>query len=225
MPPINCVAPFFSVPEIAVPQNTALAVRKAESLGVVGSRTNGFDLMGGFFWEPHHANHDPPSRMGSDVSRFVGRAACMDADGCLHKSVNIPTVLFSPQWVFAQNPVEQQTTELPYKFRGNKIGSWGRNNPVGALKEKPPCDQSTPKNQVASENFRVFGKRTVCIRAGVRAEITGLCGIWLPYSPAIQQHVGLLLFWNFFLSDKEKSGTFSFYKRKELCPVGRQSKS
>jgi hypothetical protein len=24
---------------------------------------------------------------------------------------------------------------------------------------------------------------------------------------------------------KEKSGTFSFYKRKELCPVGRQSKS
>ena len=87
----------FSVPEIAVPQNTASAVRKAESLGVVGSRTNGFDLMGGFFWEPHHANHDPPSRMDSDVSRFVGRAACMDADGCLHKSTDIPTVLFSPQ--------------------------------------------------------------------------------------------------------------------------------
>ena len=52
-----------------------------------------------------------------------------------------------------------------------------------------------------------------CARAGVRAETTGLCGIRLPCSPAIQQHVGLLLFWNFFLSDKEKSGTFSFYKR------------
>ena len=102
----------FSVPEIAVPQNTASAVRKAERLGVVGSRTNGFDLMGGFFLEPHHANHDPPSRMDSDVSRFVGRAACMDADGCLHKSTDIPTVLFSPQWVFAPNPVEQQWTEL-----------------------------------------------------------------------------------------------------------------
>ena len=92
--------------------------------------------MGGFFWEPHHANHDPPSRMVSDVSRFVGRAACMDADGCLHKSTDIPAVLFSPQWVFAQNPVEQQTTELPYKFRGNKISSWGRSSPVGAPKEK-----------------------------------------------------------------------------------------
>ena len=87
----------FSVPEIAVPQNTASAVRKAEWLGVVGSRTNGFDLMGGFFWEPHHATHDPPSRMGSDVSRFVGSAVCMGADGCLHKSTDIPAVLFSPQ--------------------------------------------------------------------------------------------------------------------------------
>ena len=92
----------FSVPEIAVPQNAASAVRKAERLGVVGPRTNGFDLMGGFFWEPHHANRDPPSRMDSDVSRFVGSAVCMGADGCLHKSVNIPTVLFSPQWVFTQ---------------------------------------------------------------------------------------------------------------------------
>ena len=130
----------FSVPKIAVPQNSTSAVCKAGRLGFFSSRTNGFDLMGGFFWEPHHANHDPPSRMGSDVSRFVGRAACMDADGCLHKSVNIPTVLFSPQWVFAQNPVEQQTTELPYKFRGNKIGSWGRSSPVGAPKEKIPHD-------------------------------------------------------------------------------------
>ena len=43
---------------------------------------------------------------------------------------------------------------------GDKIGSWGRNSPVGALKEKPPYDQSTSKNRVASENLRVFGKRT-----------------------------------------------------------------
>ena len=80
---------------------------------------------------------------------------------CIDGTANIPTVLFSPQWVFAQNPVEQQWTELPYKLRGNKISSWGRSSPVGAPKEKPPYDQSTPKNQVASENLRVFGKRTV----------------------------------------------------------------
>ena len=194
----------FSVPEIAVPQNSTSAVCKARRLGFVSSRTNGFDLMGGFFWEPHHANHDPPSHMDSDVSRFVGSAVCMGADGCLHKSVNIPTVLFSPQWVFAQNPVEQQTTELPYKFRGNKIGSWGRNNPIGALKEKPPCDQSAPKNQVASENFRVFGKRTVCIRAGVRAETTGLCGIQLPHSQAGQAAGLPASFCNFFFQAKKK---------------------
>ena len=142
----SIVSLVFSVPEIAVPQNTASAVRKAESLGVVGSRTNGFDLMGGFFWEPHHANHDPPSRMGSDASRFVGRAACMDADGCLHKSTDIPTVLFSPQWAFAIKSVEQQWTELPYKLRGNKISSWGRNSPLGAPKENLPNDQSPPQN-------------------------------------------------------------------------------
>ena len=71
----------FSVPKIAVPQNSTSAVCKAKRLGFVGSRTNGFDLMGGFFWEPHHANHDPPSRMDSDVSRFVGSAVCMGADG------------------------------------------------------------------------------------------------------------------------------------------------
>ena len=84
---------------------------------------------------------------------------------CIDGTTDIPTVLFSPQWAFTQNPIEQQTTELPYKLRGNKIGSWGRNSPVGALKEKPPYDQSTSKNRVASENLRVFGKRTVLRRS------------------------------------------------------------
>ena len=51
---------------------------------------------------------------------------------------------------------------------------------------------------------------------GFREETTGLCGIWLPYPPAIQQHVGLLLFWNFFLSEKEKSGTFPSCQREKF---------
>ena len=42
---INCFAPSFSVPGIAVPQNSASVVRKAKRLEIVGSRTNGFDLM------------------------------------------------------------------------------------------------------------------------------------------------------------------------------------
>ena len=42
---INCVAKTFTVPGIAVPQNSASVVRKAKRLEIVGSRTNGFDLM------------------------------------------------------------------------------------------------------------------------------------------------------------------------------------
>ena len=42
---INCVARTFTVPGIAVPQNSASVVRKAKRLEIVGSRTNGFDLM------------------------------------------------------------------------------------------------------------------------------------------------------------------------------------
>ena len=42
---INCAAPSFSVPDGTVPQNSASVVRKAKRLEIVGSRTNGFDLM------------------------------------------------------------------------------------------------------------------------------------------------------------------------------------
>ena len=42
---INFVAPSFSFPEIAVPQNSASATRRAKRLEIVGSRTGGSNLM------------------------------------------------------------------------------------------------------------------------------------------------------------------------------------
>ena len=158
-----------------------------------------------------------------------------------------PPSYLAPNGFFAIKSVEQQWTELPYKLRGNKIGSWGRSSPVGAPKEKPPCDQSTPKNRVASENLRVFGKRIVPSLARASAQRPpGFAVYGFHTRKQVKQQACQLLFCNFFLFGKEKSGTFSFlqkafsksvvcsqrkrgtfsfYKRKELCPVGRQSKS
>ena len=54
---INFVAPSFSSPGIAVPQNSASATRRAKRLEIIGSRTGGSNLMARVRDRPHHANH------------------------------------------------------------------------------------------------------------------------------------------------------------------------
>ena len=62
---INFVAPSFSFPGIAVPQNSASVARKAKRLEIVGSRTGGSNLMARVRDRPHRANHAEENRMGS----------------------------------------------------------------------------------------------------------------------------------------------------------------
>ena len=107
---------------------------------------------------------------------------------------------------------------------GDKISSWGRNSPVGALKEKPPYDQSTSKNRVASENLRVFGKRTA-LRSSRRSRRDHRA---LRYTASILAgNPTACWFASFvtFLSNKEKLDRSPFTKGKESSPVGRQRKT
>ena len=107
---------------------------------------------------------------------------------------------------------------------GDKIGSWGRNSPVGALKEKPPYDQSTSKNHVASENLRVFGKRTA-LRSSRRSRRDHQA---LRYTASILAgNPTACWFASFvtFLSNKEKLDRSPFTKGKEPSLVGRQRKT
>ena len=109
-------------------------------------------------------------RLAKGISPFTVLCRCeermeaLPSAWCIVGSAEIPTVLFSPQWVFAQNPVEQQWTELPYKLRGNKISSWGRNSPVSAPKEKPPYDYQLDKEPFKRSNLSGgFDEKTVSL--------------------------------------------------------------
>ena len=48
-----------------MPQNSASATRRAKRLEIVGSRTDGFNLMARVHDRPHRANHAEENRMGS----------------------------------------------------------------------------------------------------------------------------------------------------------------
>ncbi|MBQ2988418.1 MAG: hypothetical protein IJD59_04865, partial [Clostridia bacterium] len=58
-----------------------------------------------------------------------------------------PPSYLAPNRLLQSTSVEKATTDLPYELGGTKIGSWGSLRPVGAPKEKPPYDQSSPKNR------------------------------------------------------------------------------
>ena len=74
---INFVAPSFSFPEIAVPQNSASATRRAKRLEIVGSRTGGFNLMARVRVQAHHANHTANTL----AVRFVGSTCVWEQVG------------------------------------------------------------------------------------------------------------------------------------------------
>jgi hypothetical protein len=84
--------------------------------------------------------------------------------------------------------VSVQTYDFQSVQRGKEIKDWGRNNSV-----------STPRAKHKLAVSSCFPKEPMNMSALM---FIGLCG---RYSSAIQRHVGLLLFCNFFLADQEKS--------------------
>ena len=127
----------------------------------------------------------------------------------LHRS---PPSYLAPNRLLQWTSVEKATTDLPYELGGTKIGSWGSLRPVGAPKEKPPYDQSSPKNRerrntlASSELFCALRRRS--------RRASGLCGMQFPLLTAVKLQACQLLFCNFFLFGKEKSWPFPFVKGK-----------
>ena len=91
-----CRSNFFCSRKYRCPVVPILPTPKSKRLEIVVSRKNGFDLTSGFFWEPHHANQIT-FHLKMKGFRFVGSAVCVEARGCLHRSADIPTLIFSPQ--------------------------------------------------------------------------------------------------------------------------------
>ena len=64
----------------------------------------------------------------------------------------------------------------------------------------------------------------LCVRAGVRAESTGLCGKPLPYSQAGQAAGLFASFCNFFFQTKKKFDVFLLQKEKKHAPSADEEK-
>ena len=91
-----CRTNFFCFRKRSCPVVPISVTPKSKRLGIIGSRKNGFDLTGGFLWEPRHANQIA-FHLKMKGFRFVGSVAYVGAGGCLYRSADIPTPLFSPQ--------------------------------------------------------------------------------------------------------------------------------
>jgi hypothetical protein len=73
------------------------------------------------------------------------------AQGASWKVQIFPPSYLAPNGYLQQNSVEQQTTELLYKLRGNKIGFWGSDHFVCTPKAMPSYDQGSSKNRRAAK--------------------------------------------------------------------------
>ena len=154
--------------------------------------------------------------------------------GCADKSTDIPAVLFSPQWAFAQNFVEQQTTKLPYKLRGNQIGSWGRSSPLGTPKEKLPYNRQFDKEPSGVRKPPRFRQANSSAPEQAFAQRpTGFAVYGFHTCQQVKQQACLLLFCNLFSFKQRKKLTVSPFQRdkppalsadkEKTYPIGRQS--
>ena len=145
---------------------------------------------------------------------------------CIVGSAEIPTVLFSPQWVFAQNPVEQQWTELPYKLRGNKISSWGRNSPLCAPKEKLPYAQKINKESSGVRKpprFRQADSSAPAQAFAQRPPSFAVCSFHTRKHSTCK--VANFFFGTFFFLGKKKVGTVPLFQSEEQTPRLQTKKS
>ena len=91
-----CRSKFFCSRECGSPVVPILPTPKSKRLEIVVSRKNGFDLTSGFLWESHHANQIA-FHLKMKGFRFVESVVCVGARGCIHRSADIPSLIFSPQ--------------------------------------------------------------------------------------------------------------------------------
>ena len=103
-----------------------------------------------------------------------------------------------------RNPIS-----IPFCSAGMQSWIGGIRNRTEAprAKRKSTARCKSPKNRVTSESAPPLSARGLCARRASSQSLPGFRDK-IHSTPAVERHARLLLFWNFFLSKKEKSASF-----------------
>ena len=122
---INFVAPSFSSPGIAMPQNSASVARKAKRLEIVGSRTGGSNLMARCVTDLIARTTQPTHWLYDSWEARAYGSRWVPLGGFEYsRRLTLPPIGFCED--DSKNSVEQRRWDDFAALGGTKIGFWGR---------------------------------------------------------------------------------------------------